>query len=390
MSEICLGIITAYDPVAATVDIRTHKGATFPAIPFDSSMGLYSTPVVAKVAELPDGTIGVKKAGTFVLYSALTDGNVRLLRMLNDDQSLVAAFSGRTMREAKGIVQDTLVYMLQEGETLLTAPGKIYEHTPGQFVREHGAWALLKNSGDMLLSNADTSAQMFLDRDGKLDLRGTNFSIAGPSAHIYEDTDGSLILGAGPQREFQASITAGAAGLLTLQGGTSSVTVESDLVEINTTDVNVTVGGTITLHAPEIDLSASNVAVESNTIAVSASESLAVSAKDATVTADSTLAIDAPVTSIKAATSVDVNVGTSSISIDGTKMALTADSEVTITIGDSVITVSSAGIDISASAPITFNNGTLYAVAATAAGPIPAGPVVAGTLVAVSMVKMSA
>lgn len=313
MSEICVGIVTAYDPRRATISIRTQNGATFDDIPFDSSLGLYSTPVVSKLVTRPGGAIEVAKSGSFVLYSPITESNIRVLRLLNDDQALVASFERSSSRLSKGVVQDTLLYMVQEGETLITAPGKIYELSPNQYARTHGAWSLFKNSGDLILSNADTSAQVFLDRLGVLDIRSTSFTLAGQQARIYEDSAGALRMEAGPQRDVSSSLSLSTAGSATLSGGTASVTVDSTGVAVASKDFRVNIGGTLDLSAPQTTISTN------------------------TLTA--------------AATSADISAPTS--------LVLRSNATVTILVGDNKITVSKSGILLQAAAgeQVTISNG---------------------------------
>jgi hypothetical protein len=356
------GYITGYDAAKATIDIRSLAGnSTFSGVPFDSSLAFYGTPVLP-ILKTENGELKLKRAGSYVMYTRIDDNNLRIIKLYNDDQAIIANSSGSSLRSDRGTIQDSLLYSLQDGEALVTAPGRLIEVGQNRYERIRGAWLLLKNSGDAYLSNALTTASINVDSYGNLDLRSISYALSGTFSKIFESPTGTLTLGSGPQKSFAAWLDVTPDGVATLNGGNSSIAVYENNIILNTQSLDLTVGGDITLAAPELDLSATTLNVASDTAAVAVRQ-LSVTGTDISATGAATLAL-------AAGTTASLSRGESALRLteEGGELSITG--TLRIKVGDSVLTISDAGIDISSTKAITFNNGTLYAVVAAAPGPI--------------------
>ena len=375
-----LGFITGYNPDRASVDIRSMDGNTYSGVPFDSSLAFYGTPVLP-ILRVENQKVILKRAGSYVMYTRLNDNNLRIIKLFNDDQGIISNESGSSLRSDRGTVQDSLLYSLQDGEALVSSPGRLQEIAQNQYERVRGAWLLLKNSGDAYLSNALTTASISLDAYGNLDMKSLAYAISGTFSKIFESTTGTLTLGSGPQKSFNSWLEMTPDGVSTLVGGNSSISVYENTIILNTQSLDFTVGGDITLAAPDVVVSTTTLAVSADSASVSSRE-LSVSGTTLSAAATGTL-------SLTAGDTVNVARGDSSLKLSESGGELTVTGTISIKVGDSVITLSETGVDITSTKPVTFNNGTLYAVTASAPGPVRVEALNAGTVVAVPTVLMS-
>ena len=322
IAEVGLGFVTAYNPVNATIDIRTIDGTPYPSLAFDSNLALYSTPVLPIMrTEQSTGSIRIIKLGSCVLFAKFSDSNIRIIRIFNDDQDIVKNIAGRTNQIAHNVVRDTLLSMLQDGEVLVSAPGRIIETSPQVFERQAGSWLLLKNSGDAILSNADSSCEVWVSYTGQFEVNATKYRLRGVDTRVQEEDSGALVLASGENRGSPVSLTLSKNATAQLTSGASYMTMTPTGYDISSGVVNISGGNELNLNSANLSLSASVLAIDSGS-------------------AD--IAIEG-----------DLSVAADMINIDSNK-------DVTITVGDNVISVSKEnGISIAAASgqQVVITNG---------------------------------
>lgn len=226
------GYVIGYDPKTATIDIRTADGTTYNNVHYLPSLGVYPTPIVSTLNS--DGSI--KKFGSNVIFYE-EDDLIYAIAIYNDDLDLSRYLNVTSKRIGSAIVQEPLYQLLQEGECLLAAPGRhINKNSNPQ--RQPGSWILLKNTGDALFSNADMSAQIILDTDGKFYVNAIEYVLQGLNTSVYEK-DGNL----------------------TLVNKNATISIEEEHIELTTPDAI-------------ISISDSELSIKSNSVIFSATDSM--------------------------------------------------------------------------------------------------------------------
>ena len=357
-AEVGLGYITAYNPVNATVDFRTIDGTPYPNQPFDSNLAQYSTPVLPILrTEQSTGAIKIVKLGSCVLFAKFSDSNLRIIRVFNDDQDIVKNIAGQTNQTSRAVVRDTLLAMLQDGEALMSAPGRIIETSPQVFERQAGSWLLLKNSGDAILSNADSSCEMWVSYTGQFEVNSTKYRMQGVDTRVQEDEAGSLVIASGENRGSPVVFTLTKDATAQLTSGASSMVMTTGEYSISSGTVNISGGNEVSISSANLNLSAAVLNVGAENANVNVSETLAVVAKDVTASASNNL-------SVAAAKSVDVTAGATlsaasaqaitltapknvvAIDATGTKITIDEAAKLTIVVGETSIEVSKTGVII--------------------------------------------
>ena len=357
--EVCLGYIMGYHPENATVDIRTIDGTPYNALPFDANLAFYSTPVLPIFRTDPiTNAVTTVKMGSFVLLAKFSDSNIRIIRIFNDDQDLVQNYPGRNTRSVHGFVQDTLIAMMQDGEALISAPGRIIETTPNRFERQAGAWMLFKNSGDAILSNADSSCELWVSHDGKFEANTTKFRLKGLNTLIQEDDAGVLTLSSGTSAAIPVTLVMDAEVGAQLTNGDSTMLLSTTDYSVSAGVVNIGGGNAITLTTPQCTIAAGITDVVGDEISLDATSGITAAANTLDLVAYDTAGISAGTTGTIAANDLVVNAGnTVSITVPKTAFAMgptgatiTLDKSVTLTIlvGSNSIVVSDSGIILAA------------------------------------------
>jgi hypothetical protein len=345
--EIGLGYILAYDPGNGTIDIRTMDGTTYNSLAFDSSLAFYCTPVLPILRADAAGAMRAVKIGSFVMFAKFNDSNIRIIRIFNDDQDILQNYSGHASRPVHGYIQDTLIAMLQDGEALIQAPGRIVETTPDIFERKMGSWMLFKNSGDAILSNADSSCEMWVSNTGQWEVTAAKYRLHGADTEIQEDDSGDLHFLAGAQRgqpvELVMSSTDGSAALTT---GDSSMVITPDDYSLSAGVMNLFAGNELNLSAAAFTLAVSSLDASANTVDVVGTEYIAASAPQINITAGVTATVEAGQAVIVNSPAVIVTAAKNIAQMDqqGTTLTLDKDTEMTVIIGDAKLTISKDGV----------------------------------------------
>jgi hypothetical protein len=339
--EIGLGYVSSYNPENATVDIRTTDGTSYNALAFDSSLAFYCTPVLPIMrTEKSTGAVRTVKIGSFVMFVKFNDSNIRILRIFNDDQDILRNYSGHASRPIHGYVQDTLLAMLQDGEALIQAPGRIIETSPDIFERKMGSWMLFKNSGDAILSNADSSVEMFISNDGQWEVTATKIRVRGADTEIVEDAQGDLYITSGVQRGKPVKlIMSSNYGTASLSSGTTVMTVSEEYYSLTAGFMNFSAGNEMNLSTTAFNLSANAINATANTVGVVGVETITASAPAINVAAGATAAISA-------GQAVVITAPKNNIVVDqnGTTLTLDADTRLTIIIGEAKLLMSKDGV----------------------------------------------
>lgn len=369
--ELGLGYITGYNPENATVDIRTANGTQYPAVPFDSSLAVYATPVLPILQTQNDVTTAVK-IGSFVLYARFSDKDLRIIRIFNDDQDIIENFPGHTTRMVHGTIRDTLLAMMQDGELLMMAPGRIIETTSDVFERQMGSWMLLKNSGDAILSNADSSCEVFVSHSGPFEVTATKHRIIGSDTRVEEDDAGTLIAESGASRGTPVSLSLMKDGMAQLISGASSLSMTPTGMNMAAGDISISGGNTVTVDTATLEIVAKVVEIDAEGITLAAHNTALITADNVGlyastnvgITADGAVNILAGTTAgITAISAIDVaakNVGIAAdetlnlkfgqgqivLGSTGAQIVLNEDAKLVITIGDTTIEVSTSGVNI--------------------------------------------
>ncbi len=335
-----IGYVLNYHPDNATVDIRTVDGSTFPGVPLDANIAFYATPVAAVIGPDPvTGITRVLKSGSTIQFFRQADNTLRILRLFNDDTSILKNNDGITTHPADGRIQDSLLALMQSGEALMSAPGLIEIAADGKtYERIPGSWALAKNNGDFIVSNADSSAELFLSYTGDIEFTGVTYSLRGIGTSVVETAAGDLKLTASGKAPVALSLGA---------DGTSSWTAPGVSVSLSS--------GTLDVTAGDIALNASTTATISAGQATISAATLNTATQDTTLYAGNSLAISSPALSTTATNSTVSVSGALNATIAGTTLNMTssggsiqlADSAVlSITIKGTVLRVSSSGVEI--------------------------------------------
>ena len=262
MADIGTGYITAYNPDKATVDVRTDAGVPFNDQPFDSSLGIYVTPVLPIITGTTGSNELTTHIGSRVIYAAIDDANIRIIRIYNDDPLLVSNMTGVT--KYRGDVQDSLIRMLQQGETLVSSPGKLELGSDGKYSRTRGGWMLFRNGGDVFLSNANTSAQAWFKDSGVVDIKSVEFSLMGTLTSLVETSDGTFMLTSG--RKAQSGLTVDPEGILTLYSGSSSLEIDDATTTLGTQELLLSVGNEAAIDAATLGLNATTLNATATTL----------------------------------------------------------------------------------------------------------------------------
>jgi len=357
-AEVGLGFVTAYNPNNATIDIRTIDGTPYPGLPFDANLAFYSTPVLPILRTEPStGAIKTVKLGSCVLFAKFSDSNLRIIRIFNDDQDIVKNIAGQTNQTARAIVRDTLLAMLQDGEALVSAPGRIIETSPQVFERQAGSWLLLKNSGDAILSNADSSCEVWVSYTGQYEVSSTRYRLRGVDTRVQEDDAGSLIIASGENRGSPVVFTLSRDATAQLTSGASSMVMTSGEYSISSGTVNISGGNEVSLSAANLNLSSAVLNVGTENANVNVSETLTVAAKDVAASASNDLSAAATknlnvtagaTLSAAASQAIMINAPKNAVTIDatGTKITIDEAAKLTIAIGQTSLEVSKDGIKL--------------------------------------------
>ena len=340
--EVGLAYVIGYNPDNATIDIRTIDGTVYSALPFDANLAFYSTPVLPILRTEPStGAVRTIKLGSCALFTKFSDNNIRIVRIFNDDQDLIKNFPGRANQPIHAYVRDTLVASLQDGEALMSAPGRIIETTVGVYERQVGSWLLCKNSGDAILSNADSSCEVFVSYSGQFEVNSTKYRMIGVDTKIQEDDAGTLWLTSGASRGSPVSLSLSKDAVAQLASGTSLMTMTPSDYTISSGVVNITGGNEVNVDTATLNMSASTLNVAAENLDVAVSAGLTAAAYDLAVRAYNTAAVSAD-------KSITVSAPKNNILIDatGTKITIDPEAKLTIVIGETSIEVSKDGITL--------------------------------------------
>jgi hypothetical protein len=341
--EMLIGYVVGYHPENATIDIRSADGTKYDALAFDSSLAFYCTPVLPIMrTEAATGAVRAVKIGSFVMFMKFDDSSIRIVRIFNDDQDILKNFPGHATRPIHGFVQDTLLAMLQDGEALIQAPGRIIETSSDIFERKMGSWMLFKNSGDAILSNADSSCEMFVSNTGQWEITATKIRLRGSDTEIVEDDQGDLYITSGAQRGQPVKlIMSSNYGTATLSSGTTTMTVSEEYYSLSSGFMNLSAGNEMNLSTTAFNLAASTIVASANSVAVSGADSVTASAPAVNVAAGATA-------TISAGQAVVINAPKNNIVVDqnGTTLTLDADTKLTIIIGEAKLLMSKDGVTL--------------------------------------------
>ncbi len=223
-SSLKLGYILKYNPKTVTADIKSFDGATYTDVSLSSSLAVFATPVLPV-------TSGNKlvKSGSIVLYIKDTDTDVLIIKLLNDDLDISVNDSEPSIRPFNGELSDPALGLLEDGELLLQSPGVI---DPQLLQRVPGALIVLKNDGQMLLSNSNNSASIYFDDNSKINISCIAVDINGKSTRMYEDDDGTLHLESLVENASVSKIDLNLDGTLSIESN-SAMSIEGSSVNIN-------------------------------------------------------------------------------------------------------------------------------------------------------------
>ena len=346
--ELILGYVTGYHPENGTIDIRSTSGTPFNAMPFDSSLAFYNTPVLPILREDGDAT-RIVKAGSFAILARFSDHQTRIVRIFNDDQDIIKNYSGHANRPLHGLMQDTLLAMLQDGEALMQAPGRIVETKPGIFERQPGAWMLLKNSGDAILSNADSSCEVWISYSGLFEVTGTKYRLIGSDTRIQEDDAGTLTMVSGASRGTPVSLTLTKDAVATLATGESTMVLSPTTYSVDAAVVNISGGNEVNLDATTLYLTSIDTVVGTEYLSVAVTNDATLQAADVAVSAAASLTVSAGTTmtaSVSQAISITAPQNAVTIDKNGTNISINGDAKLTIQVAGSSLVISTDGITL--------------------------------------------
>jgi hypothetical protein len=355
--ELGLGYVMGYHPENATVDIRTIDGTPYSALPFDANLAFYSTPVLPILrTDTLTGAVNTVKMGSFVMFAKFSDSNIKIIRIYNDDQDLIKNFPGHANRLVHGYVQDTLLAMMQDGEALISAPGRIIETAPDVFERKVGSWMLFKNSGDAILSNADSSCEVWVSYDGKFEANTTKYKFVGTDTQVQETADGDLQLSAGAALGDHVTLTLSKDAVAELSSGTAYMTLSSAAYTVSADTVTLDGGSAVNLNSSLIALAGKDITVAGTDVLLSADAGITGTATNIALSAINSVALSAgaaasvgaPAISVAAGTSISITAPKNAITVDetGTKITLDESAKITITVGKTSLEVSKTGVKI--------------------------------------------
>jgi len=360
--ELILGYVIGYHPENGTIDIRSTSGTPFNAMPFDASLAFYNTPVLPILREGTDAT-RIVKAGSFAILARFSDHQTRIIRIFNDDQDIIKNYSGHANRPLHGQMQDTLLAMLQDGEALMQAPGRFVETKPGIFERQPGSWMLLKNSGDAILSNADSSCEVWISYSGQFEVTGTKYRLIGADTKIQEDDAGTLTMVSGAARGTPVTLTLTKDAVATLTAGEASMVLSPTTYSVDASVVNISGGNEVNLDATTIYLTAIDTAIGTEYLDMEVTNEAILHAADIAVSADASLSLSAGTTmAASSSQSVMITAPQNAIVIDktGTKITIDGDAKLTISVAGSSLEISKDGITIvpPAGQPVAIGSGS--------------------------------
>lgn len=200
-----LGQIIAFNSQRLTADILLANGLIYKDIPFATNLSVVTAPILPETENLKDPLNDAKgnlayltkivKNGSFVLIGKFSDYKIMILQVLRDDLTILGYESAKANKLGHN---DSILSLISEGDLLLRAIGTYYPNegeNPSSYegyTRQSGSWILLKNSGDLLISNKDSSGAILLTNLGGVSLTGTKYTILGNKSSIKELESGSL------------------------------------------------------------------------------------------------------------------------------------------------------------------------------------------------------